>query len=209
MAQAAAIGPTFARHGYVFLFLYRRGSGLSAVQGTSAATLLDRELAAHGQEARNALQLRLLEGDHLSDAQAGLRFLRGLPELDTRRIAQAGHSFGASLSLLLAERDTTLRGTVLFSGSAGSWDRSPALRTRLLAAVKGATAPILFLQAANDYSVAPAHELSEAARRLGKPYGVKIYPPVGSTAEEGHAFLFLDVSIWEKDVFPFLSRAMR
>jgi dienelactone hydrolase len=209
MAQAEAVGPTFARHGYVFLFLFRRGSGLSAAQGTSAATLLDRELAAHGQEARNTLQLQLLEGDHLSDAQAGLAFLRGLPEVDMRRIAQAGHSFGASLSLLLAERDTGLRATVAFSGSAGSWGHSPELRTRLLAALKGTTAPILFLQAANDYSVAPAHELSEEMQRLGKSYGVKIYPPVGTTAEEGHAFLFLDVPMWEADVFAFLDRAMQ
>jgi hypothetical protein len=30
------------------LFLYRRGSGLSADQGTSAIDLMDRELAIHG-----------------------------------------------------------------------------------------------------------------------------------------------------------------
>ena len=34
--QAPILGPVVARHGYVFLFLFRRGVGLSADQGTSA-----------------------------------------------------------------------------------------------------------------------------------------------------------------------------
>ena len=58
--QAEILGPVFARHGYVFLFFFRQGVGLSADQGTSAIDLMNSELAAHGQEARNALQLRLL-----------------------------------------------------------------------------------------------------------------------------------------------------
>jgi dienelactone hydrolase len=66
--QAETLGPVFARHGYVFLFLFRRGVGLSADQGTSAFDLMNNESAAHGQEARNALQLRLLEGTEMSDA---------------------------------------------------------------------------------------------------------------------------------------------
>jgi predicted acyl esterase len=59
--QAGILGPVFARHGYVFLFLFRHGVGLSAGQGVSAIDLMNSELAAHGQDARNALQLRLLE----------------------------------------------------------------------------------------------------------------------------------------------------
>lgn len=35
---ADAVGPVFARHGYVFLYLFRRGVGLSADQGTSTPT---------------------------------------------------------------------------------------------------------------------------------------------------------------------------
>jgi dienelactone hydrolase len=209
LAQAATIGPVFASHGYVLLFVFRRGSGLSADQGSSAADLMDRELAARGQEARNRLQLQLLEGDHLHDALAGLAFLRRLPEVDLRRVGEAGHSFGASLSLLLAERDTGLRATVVFSGSAGSWEHSPELRARLIAAVDHTTAPVLLLQAANDYSVAPARELSAEMARVGKPHQVRIYPPVGQSHEEGHDFLYRDVATWEADVFAFLDRYMK
>jgi carboxymethylenebutenolidase len=209
LAQAAAVGPVFARHGYVLLFVFRRGSALSADQGTSAVDLLDRELAAHGQEARNTLQLRLLEGDQLSDALAGLAYLRGLADVDTGRIAIAGHSFGASLTLLMAERDSALRAVVLFSGSAGSWGHSPPLRARLRAAVGHTTMPILFLQAANDYSTAPTRELSAEMARLGKPYRARIYPAVGKTADEGHGFVFLKVDDWESDVFSFLDEHVR
>ncbi len=209
LAQAEAIGPVFARHGYVLLFVFRRGSGLSVDQGTSASALMNQELAAHGQEARNRLQLRLLQGEHLSDAFAGLAFLRRLPEVDGRRVAVAGHSFGASLSLLMAERDSGFRAAVLFSGSAGSWDHSPELRGRLLAAVARTTAPVFFIQAANDYSVAPAQALSAEMARLGKRHRVRIYPPTGKTADEGHEFIYREVPIWEADVFSFLDGNMR
>lgn len=208
-AQAAAIGPVFARHGYLLLFVFRRGSGLSADQGTSAADLMDRELAAHGQEARNKLQMRLLEADPLSDALAGLAFLRALPEVDRLRVAVAGHSFGGSLTLLMAERDNTLRAAVVFSGSAGSWEHSPQLRARLLAAIGRTTVPVFFLQAANDYSVAPAKALAAEMKRLGKTDHVKVYPAVGQTAAEGHDFAFLNVGAWEGDVFSFLEECMR
>src|SRR5712692_9160759 len=92
LQQAAMLGPVFARHGFAFLFLFRRGAGLSTSQGVSAADLMDRELAANGQEARNRTQLRLLATDELTDALAGLAFLRALPKVDARHIVVAGHS---------------------------------------------------------------------------------------------------------------------
>lgn len=208
-AQAAAISPIFAKHGYVLLFLYRRGSGLSADQGTSAIDLMDRELAAHGQAARNRLQLELLQTDHLTDARAGLTFLRALPEVDKRRIAIAGHSFGASLTLLVTERHSALHAAVAFPGSTASWDHSPQLRERLIAAVRRKSVPIFFIEAENDYSIAPAKTLSAEMERLGKPHRIKIYPPVGQTADDGHGFVFSRVGEWEPDVFNFLQERMR
>jgi carboxymethylenebutenolidase len=207
--QAEALGPIFARHGYILLYLFRRGVGLSADQGTSTVDLLTNELAAHGQEARNALQLEMLETSEMSDALAGLAFLRALPEVDARDIAIVGHSFGGSLTLLMAERDPALRAVVVFAGSALSWERSPPLRARLLAAVGRLAAPVFFIEAANDYSVAPGEALDAELGRLGKPHRLKIYPPVGKTAEEGHAFLYLRVSSWEPNVFAFLDEHMQ
>jgi carboxymethylenebutenolidase len=157
--QADTLGPVFARHGYVFLYLFRRGVGLSADQGRNAVELMNREFVAHGEEARNALQVRLLENGDMTDALSGLAFLRARPEVDAHDVAVIGHSFGGSLTLLLAERDPDLRAVVVFSGAGYSWDRSAELRARLFAAVARITAPVFFVHASNDFSLSPGKEL--------------------------------------------------
>jgi dienelactone hydrolase len=207
--QAETLGPLFARHGYVFLFFFRQGVGLSADQGASAIDLMNSEFAAHGQDARNALQLRLLENREQSAAAAALAFLQNLPGVDRHRIVLVGHSFGGSLTLLQAEREPDLRAVVVFSGAGYSWDRSPELRTRLLAAMAHIQAPVFFIHAANDYSIHPGKALEARLAQLGKPHRLKIYPPIGRTPEDGHSFPFLGVNIWEPDVFAFLDEHMQ
>jgi dienelactone hydrolase len=207
--QADVLGPTFARHGYVFLYLFRRGVGLSADAGTSVIELLDREFAAHGQQGRNALQMKLLENGDLTDAQAGLAFLRSLPEVDRRKIAVIGQSFGGTLTLIQAEREPKLRAVLIFSGSGYSWERSPELRERLFAAVARIQSPVFIIHAENDYSLRPGKELDARRAELGKPHRLKIYPPIGKTLEDGHGFLYTGVTIWEPDVFGFLDENMK
>jgi len=207
--QAEILGPVFARHGYVFLFLFRRGVALSTDQGANAVDLMNSEFAAHGQDARNALQLRLLENRELSDAAAALALLRGLPGVDARKVAIVAHSFGGSLAILQAEREPDLRAVVIFSGAGYSWDRSPELRARLLTAVEHVRAPVFFIHAANDYSLNPGKALDARLEQFGKPHRLKIYPPIGRTPEDGHSFPLLGVSIWEPDVFAFLDEYMR
>src|SRR5258708_37393145 len=110
---------------------------------------------------------------------------------------------------MLTERDPAIRAAVAFAGSAGSWEHSPPLRARLITAVNRTTVPIFFIQAENDYSIAPAKELSAEMKRLGKPFRVKICAPVGKTTDDGHSFLFLKVDTWELDVFAVLAEYMR
>ena len=204
----AKLGPVFARHGYVVLYLFRRGAGLSANQGTDSEELMNRELAKNGQEGRNELQLRLLDAE-LSDVRSGLTFLRARSEVDASRIGLVGHSFGGQLSLLVAEHDATMRVGVVFGAAAGSWETSPKLRDRLLAAVRRTTAPVFFIHAANDYSVSPGQALDAEMARAGKSHALKLYPAVGSTPKEGHDFIHQRISIWEPDVFAFLDRYLR
>jgi carboxymethylenebutenolidase len=206
--EPAALGPVFARHGYVFLFLFRRGIGLSSNQGTADGDLMARALAEHGQEGRNRIQLELLETDKLDEAMSALAFLRALPVVDPDRVAVAGHSFGGSLTLLLVARDSALRAAVVFSGSARSWGPSPELRARLLAAVRH-TAPVFFIHAANDYSTTPGEALAAEMQRLGRPHRLRIYPAVGRTTHEGHNFVYRSVATWEPDVFAFLDQRLR
>jgi dienelactone hydrolase len=210
MAQAAEnLGPLFVKHGYAFLYLFRRGHGLSADQAPFMQDLLHREEAAKGKEARQHLQFILVTTDHLDDVLAALSFLKNIPGIDSHRIAVAGHSFGGQLTLLAAERDSSVRAAVTFGAAAGSWERSSELRERLLAAVRKTTAPILFVQAENDYSIAPSRALGEELERLHKPYLVKIYPAIGKSPDDGHNVLYLAIPQWEADVFPFLDQFVR
>jgi dienelactone hydrolase len=207
--NAETLGPLFARHGYVFLYLFRRGVGLSTDQGVNAVDLMNSESASHEQEARNALHLKLLENREMDDALSGLKFLRALPYVDARNVAAIGHSFGGSLTVLLAEREPNLRAVVVFSGAGYSFDRSPELRTRLLAAVDHIAAPIFFIHAENDYSLSSGKVLDARRDQIGKPHRLKIYPPIGHTVDDGHDFLHLGVNIWEPDVFAFLDEYMQ
>lgn len=199
------LGRLFARHGYVFLDLFRRGQGLSANQGEESSSLVERERAAKGDDAANRLQLRLLETDQLEDELSGLAFLRTLHSVDRRRVAVVGHSFGGSLALLLAERDQSLRAVVDFGGAAASWPRSSYLRERLLAAANKLTAPVFFIHAANDYSITPGEVLDAELARLGKTHRLKVFPACGQTVNEGHNFIYLSVETWEREVFAFLN----
>src|SRR5215467_16364036 len=71
MAEAAAVlAPIFLRHGYAFLYLCRRGQGLSADQAPFMQDLLQREESARGKEARQHLHYTLVTTDHLEDALA-------------------------------------------------------------------------------------------------------------------------------------------
>lgn len=203
--EPGVLGPVFARHGYVFLVLFRRGIGLSLGQGTADGDLMARAFAAEGIAGRNRVQLELLEGEELNEDRAGLAFLRALPDVDIHRVALAGHSFGGSLTLLLAAQDTAVRAAIVFGAAAGSWNQSLVLRTRLLAAVDRTIAPVLFIHAANDYSISPGEALANEMQRLGKTHRLKVYSAVGRDSRDGHNLVYRSVRTWERDVFSFLA----
>jgi dienelactone hydrolase len=206
---AERLAPLFLKHGYAFLYLFRRGQGLSADQGPFMQDILQREETARGKEARQHLQFVLATTDQLDDVMAGLAFLKAAPGIDAKRIAIAGHSFGGQLTLLAAAQDNTVRAAVVFAAAANSWEHSSELRDRLLTAADKATAPFMLIQAANDYSTAPGYALAKELERLHKPHLLKIYPPIGKTAEDGHGFLYLAMPQWEDDVFRFLGEHVK
>jgi len=148
-------------------------------------------------------------GDQLDDALAALSFLKTAPGIDAHRIAGVGHSFGGVLTLLVAERENSLRAAVTFGAGANSWVPSRELRERLLAAVGKTTTPIMLIHAENDYSTAPGRELGAELERLHKPHVLKIYPPVGKTSDDGHNALYEAIPVWEDDVFKFLEDNLR
>jgi len=211
MTEAAGkLAPVFLRHGYAFLYLFRRGQGLSADQGSYIGDVLRHEEAVKGAEASQHLQLVLLRTDYLDEVMSGLAFLKTTSGIDARRIAVIGHSFGGQLALLVAQRDPKVRATVAFDGAAHhSWQRSAEVREELLNAVGNAAAPIMLVQASNDYSTAPSRDLAAELERLHKPHVLRIYSPVGRTPDDGHDAVYLATTVWEEDVFQFLDKYVK
>jgi len=205
----STIGSVFAKHGYLFLGLCRRGIGLSKGQGVNGADLMAEAFNKIGQQGRNNVQLEQLQTDQLTDMLAGLSFLRKRKEVDTNRVVVMGHSFGGSLALLVAEHDHGLKAVVVFSAAGYSWDRSPQLRLRLISAVKNIPAPIMIIHAWNDYSLNPGYGLDSVMTALHKPHVLKIYPEFGKTNREAHNLIFLGTEIWETDLFKFLDGIMK
>ena len=210
ITQAAdVLAPFFVKHGYAFLYPFRRGHGPSANQAPFMQDLLGREEESKGKDARQHLQFVLLTTEQLDDVMAAIAFLKTVPGVDPSRIAIAGHSFGGNLALLAAERDKTVRAAVTFAAAANSWDRSPELRERLMAAIRNTNAAIMLTHAENDFSTTAGKALAAELEHLHKPYVLKIYPPVGLTSEDGHGMLYENIPAWESDVFEFLDQHVK
>jgi len=204
MAEAASdLAPIFLKHGYAFFYLCRRGQGLSADQGPFMQDLL-KQAEAKGADARKQLHYQLITGSQLDDALAGLTFLKAAPDVDPKRIATVGHSFGGMLTLLSGDHDSTIRAEVAFAAGANSWRASQELRDRTLAAVGKTAAHVMLVYAANDYDTTPGTDISAELDRLHKSHLLKIYPVIGKTSDDGHSLLYLGISEWEPDVFQFL-----
>jgi carboxymethylenebutenolidase len=204
MAEAASdLAPVFLRHGYAFLYVCRRGQGLSADQGPFAQDLL-KQAEAKGADARRQLHYQLITGSQLDDALVGLAFLKTARDVDPKRIAIVGHSFGGMLTLLSGDHNQAIRAEVAFAAGANSWKASPELRDRILAAVRKTAAPIMLVYAANDFDTTPGKDIAAELDRLHKSHVLKIYPAIGKTSDDGHSFLYLGIPAWEADIFQFL-----
>lgn len=140
------------------------------------------------------------------DVLNALPLLRGLPEADPDRIAMAGASHGALISLLAASREPQIAGVVFAYGVAdlprwwndlkarGKLGRDPITRRtygdgpqarpesfRIRNAVDqlaGVQAPVLILQGLLDETTPPeqAHLLKQALDRQGVPNRIHLYP---------------------------------
>jgi carboxymethylenebutenolidase len=204
--DASVLGSLFAGRGYNFLAIFRRGMGLSKMQGLNSADQMEKAFKLRGEEGRNEIQLRQLETDQLQDMIAGLTYLRKRPDVDTTRLAVIGHSFGGSLTLLVAEHEPCLKAVVIFSAAGYSWNLSPQLRIKLIGAVKNINAPIMIIHAINDYSTTPGYALDSVLSQIKKPHLLKIYPKFGNSSNQAHNLIFLSTQPWDTDVFVFLRK---
>lgn len=201
-----AIAPHFVEKGWVFFAPYRRGQGLSADAGAFVGAEISAAEKRGGPTAGDATLVRLLAGEQLNDQLAALVWLEAQAFVHPNQIAVMGNSFGGIETVLGAERHAYCA-AVNLTGAAMSWDRAPALRDLMTRAVQHTQAPILFLQAENDYSTEPSKVLYAAARAAHRTAQIHIYPPfhgAGSGGMQGHSFAWLGVSEWWPEAFGFI-----
>lgn len=198
------VGPALASRGYLVVGSHRRGSGLSADQGINLLRRLTEIERREGIEARSRVAIAELEGPHLDDIAAAVRYARALPEVAADRVLVIGNSFGGVLALLAAEKGLGLAGAADFAGAALNWERSALFRERLARAARAAKIPVFLGQAENDHSTEPTRQLAAAMADAGKVHRARIYPPFGLTPGEGHSLGVDGVEIWLDEVTAFL-----
>ena len=199
------LAPIFLNKGHIFFIPHRRGHGRSP--GDYVMDLLDRANQSGGQQARNRKLVELMEL-HLEDQAAALDYLKGLPEVDPRRITVAGCSFGGIQTVLMAEKGLGVRAAVDFAGAAQNWERSPELRARMIRAVQHSQMPIFFIQAKNDYDISPSRDLAAEMEKSAKPHAIQIFPSFGKSNQDAHEFCVHGGELWAPQVFSFLAQSM-
>src|SRR5205823_5410904 len=110
------------------------------------------------------------------------------------------------MTMLAVSRTRAFRAAVNFAAAAMNWERNIPLRDELLRGVERIETPVFLVQAVNDFSIGPTYGLGQAFARLGKPHEARIYPPNGTTPQEGHGLMTTGIPTWREDVRRFLER---
>jgi len=186
----------YVPHGFVLFVPHRRGQGESSNAGEY--------IGDHASDHARVVSDLVAQTD---DVMAAVEYVHSLPYVDGAQVAVAGCSFGGIVSLFAAERGRGIKAAVDFAGGAMSWTRAPELQDRMKEAARGAAVPVFFIQAANDFDTTPSLVLSEAMREAGKPMRVHVFPPNGSTPQEGHHLCSGgDHPAWGDEVLEFLTQ---
>jgi carboxymethylenebutenolidase len=202
--EVEAVGPAYARLGFVFFAPSRRGQWLSVATGQYIVDSLDAVAKSRGAAARDSLLVALMEGPQLADVRAALAFITTKSYVRRDRVIVAGNSFGGIVTVFASANVEGLYAALDFAGAAQTWAGSPQLRAALTDAVTRARIPILFAQAENDYDLSPSRSLSATMTASGKPNVMRIFPPYGTTTAEGHSFGYFGSAIWGPVVATFV-----
>jgi dienelactone hydrolase len=185
----------YVPHGFVLFAPHRRGQGLSS----GAGVWVGEHFWDHGQVVEDLVA-------QTDDVMAAVDYVRSLPYVEGSRVAVAGCSFGGIVTLFAAERGG-IQAALDFAGGAMSWAESPELQDRMKQAARGARVPVFFVQARNDFDTTPSVVLSEEMSRAGKPMRVHVFPPNGTTHQDGHHFCFGgEAPGWGEEVLEFLGQ---
>jgi carboxymethylenebutenolidase len=207
--QQPELARFYTKLGFVFFLPHRHGQGRSP--GAYIQDLIEKYAAVEKDQTLVRKYVVKLHEEYNLDVVAAVEWLKGQPFVDQQHMVMSGCSYGGIQTLLTAEKGLGLRAFVPFAPAAKSWVNTE-LRKRLLEAVLGAKAPLFLIQAQNDFSLGPSQVLGPMIKRKAPPNQARIYPPYGTTPEEGHwdfATKEGGIDIWGPDVLAFFQAANR
>jgi dienelactone hydrolase len=185
----------YTAHGWAFLIPHRRGHGQS--------------LGKYIGDETNSAKLVALNDEHNADVLAAIAWVKKQPVIDPTRVVVSGCSFGGIQTMITAAKNAGILAAVPFAPGAIMWGRSAEVRERLTRAAREAKVPEFLVQAENDYDVSPSKVAGAELEKTGHGRNrVRVYPPYGSTAQDGHGgFCTHGFDIWGPDVLEFLGHA--
>jgi dienelactone hydrolase len=207
--QQPELARFYTKLGFVFFLPHRHGQGRSP--GAYIQDLIEKYAAIEKNRALIEKYVVSLHEEYNKDVVAAVEWLKGQPFVDRQYLVMSGCSYGGIQTLLTAEKGLGLHAFVPFAPAAMSWANTE-LRKRLLEATRDAQAPLFLIQAQNDYSLGPSEVLGAMIERKGPPNQARIYPPYGTTPQEGHwdfATKEGGIAIWGSDVLAFFHWAIR
>jgi carboxymethylenebutenolidase len=199
----------YTGRGFVFFLPHRHGHGQSP--GEYIQDLIEKYAATEKDQTLIQKYVVKLHEAYNQDVVAAVEWLKEQPFVDKGRLVMSGCSYGGIQTILTAEKGLGTRAFVPFAPAAMSWPNIE-LRKRLIKAVLAAEAPLFLIQAQNDYNLGPSEVLGPIIQRKGPPNQARIYPPYGTTPQEGHwdfATKEGGVAIWEQDVLAFFQAAIQ
>lgn len=207
--QQPELARFYTKLGFVFFLPHRHGQGRSP--GAYIQDLIEKYAAIEKNRTLFQKYVVKLHEEYNRDVVAAVEWLKGQPFVDQQHLVMSGCSYGGIQTILTAEKGLGLRAFVPFAPAAKSWANTE-LRERLLEAVLNAKGPLFLIQAQNDYSLGPSEALGPMIKRKGPPNQARIYPPYGTTPQEGH-FDFATkeggIDIWGPDVLAFFQVVIR
>jgi carboxymethylenebutenolidase len=207
--QQPELARFYTKLGFVFFLPHRHGQGRSP--GAYIEDLIEKYAAIEKNRTLFQKYVVKLHEEYNRDVVAAVEWLKGQPFVDQQHMVMSGCSYGGIQTILTAEKGLGLRAFVPFAPAAKSWANTE-LRKRLHEAVVNAKGPLFLIQAQNDFSLGPSEDLGPMIKRKGAPNQARIYPPYGTTPQEGH-FDFATkeggIDIWGPDVLAFFQVVIR
>jgi dienelactone hydrolase len=200
------VAAIFVPAGYVVMAPERRGHDTS--EGDYIVDVTKKEATTNGKGAASQLLVKLMETEQLDDQLAGLAYVETLPYVDKNRIGVIGCSYGGIQTMLAAERGADYKAAVAISPGAQSWNGNVPLQDRLKQAAANAKIPVLLIHPAKDASTDPGYALAQEFIKAGKPYGLYVYPPIGTEESQQHCFGGRD-TVWKDVVLQYMDNYLK